>query len=205
MILQRTDNVGVDVPLNSLTEEKLQSSLRRFLEIEKFDFASNNQLSTKIFMKDIINVCYFYIFYLYYFILFYMFKYLIILGLCFCINNINYILQYMLYVVVLGGLEGFSLELHKVWLSTQENQIMEIIWLLVDTELNTIFEELYNISKFNYNSYNYYKNYINTCWNGIIKLKNCYLQNFAFRYGDKFRLRRTHFHEKFNTIHSDIF
>jgi fatty acid synthase len=45
-----TDGKGVDLILNSLSEEKLQASLRclanggRFLEIGKFDLANNSPL-----------------------------------------------------------------------------------------------------------------------------------------------------------------
>nr|KAF7431538.1 hypothetical protein H0235_004462 [Vespula pensylvanica] len=59
MILQGTNGAGVDIVLNSLAEDKFQTSLRcltnkgRFLEIGKFDLAANNQLSSKIFMKGI--------------------------------------------------------------------------------------------------------------------------------------------------------
>ncbi|XP_043664579.1 fatty acid synthase-like [Vespula pensylvanica] len=59
MILQQTDGAGVDIVLNSLAEDKLQASLRclahrgRFLEIGKFDFAANNQINIRIFMKGI--------------------------------------------------------------------------------------------------------------------------------------------------------
>nr|XP_050846953.1 fatty acid synthase-like [Vespula vulgaris] len=59
MILEGTNGAGVDIVLNSLSEDKLQASLRclahrgRFLEIGKFDFAINNELSTKIFLKGI--------------------------------------------------------------------------------------------------------------------------------------------------------
>ncbi|KAL2715950.1 fatty acid synthase-like [Vespula squamosa] len=59
MILQRTNGAGVDIVLNSLAEDKLQASLRclahkgRFLEIGKFDLNANNQLSYRIFMKNI--------------------------------------------------------------------------------------------------------------------------------------------------------
>ncbi|KAF7404754.1 hypothetical protein HZH66_003660 [Vespula vulgaris] len=59
IILQRTNGAGVDIVLNSLADDKLQVFLYylahkgRFLKIGKFDFVANNQLSTKIFMKDI--------------------------------------------------------------------------------------------------------------------------------------------------------
>ncbi|KAF7404648.1 hypothetical protein HZH66_003554 [Vespula vulgaris] len=59
MILQQTDGAGVDIVLNSLAEDKLQASLRclahrgRFLEIGKFDFAANNEINIRIFMKGI--------------------------------------------------------------------------------------------------------------------------------------------------------
>jgi NADPH:quinone reductase-like Zn-dependent oxidoreductase len=50
LIMLETDGRGVDLILNSLSEEKLQASLRclatggRFLEIGKFDLANNNPL-----------------------------------------------------------------------------------------------------------------------------------------------------------------
>nr|XP_050846967.1 fatty acid synthase-like [Vespula vulgaris] len=59
MILQGTNGAGVDIVLNSLAEDKFQTSLRclsnkgRFLEIGKFDLTANHQLSFKIFMKGI--------------------------------------------------------------------------------------------------------------------------------------------------------
>ncbi|KAL2729284.1 fatty acid synthase-like [Vespula maculifrons] len=59
MILQQTNGAGVDIVLNSLAEEKLLASLRclaykgRFVEIGKFDLASNNPLDTDIFTKEI--------------------------------------------------------------------------------------------------------------------------------------------------------
>uniref|UniRef100_A0A834UCQ7 oleoyl-[acyl-carrier-protein] hydrolase n=1 Tax=Vespula pensylvanica TaxID=30213 RepID=A0A834UCQ7_VESPE len=59
MVLEGTNGAGVDIVLNSLSEDKFQASLRclalrgRFLEIGKFDLTINNELSTKIFMKGI--------------------------------------------------------------------------------------------------------------------------------------------------------
>ncbi|KAL2748305.1 fatty acid synthase-like [Vespula maculifrons] len=53
IILQRTNGAGVNIVLNSLADDKLQVSLYysahkgRFLKIGKFDFATNNQISTK--------------------------------------------------------------------------------------------------------------------------------------------------------------
>jgi fatty acid synthase len=49
-IMKETDGRGVDIVLNSLSEDKLQASLRclatngRFLEIGKFDMSQNNSL-----------------------------------------------------------------------------------------------------------------------------------------------------------------
>jgi fatty acid synthase len=48
--MKETDGRGVDIVLNSLSEDKLQASLRclatngRFLEIGKFDMSQNNSL-----------------------------------------------------------------------------------------------------------------------------------------------------------------
>lgn len=57
MIMQFTNGKGVDVILNSLSEEKLQASVRclarggRFIEIGKFDLANNSSLNLEIFEK----------------------------------------------------------------------------------------------------------------------------------------------------------
>ncbi|KAF7409679.1 hypothetical protein HZH68_004060 [Vespula germanica] len=59
MIMQGTNGAGVDIVLNSLADDKFQTSLRcltnkgRFLEIGKFDLAANNHLNSKLFMKGI--------------------------------------------------------------------------------------------------------------------------------------------------------
>ncbi|XP_018393255.1 PREDICTED: fatty acid synthase-like [Cyphomyrmex costatus] len=59
MIMQQTEGRGVDIVLNSLAEEKLIASVRclaqngRFLEIGKFDLASNNPLGMSAFQKGI--------------------------------------------------------------------------------------------------------------------------------------------------------
>nr|XP_012234197.1 PREDICTED: LOW QUALITY PROTEIN: fatty acid synthase-like [Linepithema humile] len=59
MILSQTNGRGVDIVLNSLAEEKLQTSIRclakggRFLEIGKFDFMANNLLNLSMFSKGI--------------------------------------------------------------------------------------------------------------------------------------------------------
>ena len=59
MIMQQTKCRGVDIVLNSLTEEKLIASVRclaqngRFLEIGKFDIVSNNPLDMSVFQKGI--------------------------------------------------------------------------------------------------------------------------------------------------------
>lgn len=58
-ILRETDGRGVDVVLNSLSEEKLQASVRclaqhgRFLEIGKYDLSQNNPLGMAAFLKNI--------------------------------------------------------------------------------------------------------------------------------------------------------
>lgn len=59
MILRHTKGAGVDIILNSLSEEKLQASVRclaqggRFLEIGKFDLVANNPLGMMIFLKEV--------------------------------------------------------------------------------------------------------------------------------------------------------
>lgn len=59
MILQLTNGEGVNIILNSLSEEKLQASVRclgmggRFLEIGKFDLTANNPLGMMIFLKEV--------------------------------------------------------------------------------------------------------------------------------------------------------
>lgn len=59
MIFEKTNGRGVDLVLNSLAEEKLQASVRclarggKFLEIGKFDLASNNSLLVQLFEKEI--------------------------------------------------------------------------------------------------------------------------------------------------------
>ncbi|CAK9800538.1 Fatty acid synthase [Anthophora quadrimaculata] len=59
MVMKQTHGKGVDIVLNSLAEDKLQASVRclgyrgRFLEIGKFDLASNNKLGMEIFLKEI--------------------------------------------------------------------------------------------------------------------------------------------------------
>ncbi|XP_054155200.1 fatty acid synthase-like [Oppia nitens] len=58
-ILRQTAGRGVDVVLNSLSEEKLQASVRclaqhgRFLEIGKYDLSQNNPLGMSAFLKNI--------------------------------------------------------------------------------------------------------------------------------------------------------
>ncbi|PNF15230.1 hypothetical protein B7P43_G14038, partial [Cryptotermes secundus] len=53
-----TNGRGVDLVLNSLSDEKLQASLRclaiggRFLEIGKADLVNNKQLGMEIFLKE---------------------------------------------------------------------------------------------------------------------------------------------------------
>ena len=54
-----TNGNGVQVVLNSLTEEKLQASLRclarhgRFLEIGKYDLSNNTPLGMALFLKNV--------------------------------------------------------------------------------------------------------------------------------------------------------
>jgi len=58
-IMSITKGKGVDIVLNSLTEEKLQASFRcvaingRFVEIGKFDLQMNNKLGMFTFLKNI--------------------------------------------------------------------------------------------------------------------------------------------------------
>ncbi|XP_076761434.1 fatty acid synthase-like [Xylocopa sonorina] len=58
MVMNLTCGKGVDIVLNSLTEEKLQASARcigyrgRFLQIGKFDLAANNDLGLGMFLKE---------------------------------------------------------------------------------------------------------------------------------------------------------
>lgn len=58
-VLRQTNGVGVDVVLNSLSEDKLQASVRalgshgRFLEIGKYDLSQNNPLGMSAFLKNI--------------------------------------------------------------------------------------------------------------------------------------------------------
>ncbi|VVC31174.1 Hypothetical protein CINCED_3A017392, partial [Cinara cedri] len=59
MIMMETNGKGVDMVLNSLSDEKLLASVRclatggRFLEIGKFDLANNIMLGMESFLKDI--------------------------------------------------------------------------------------------------------------------------------------------------------
>lgn len=58
-VLRETNGHGVDIVLNSLSEEKLQASVRclaqhgRFLEIGKYDLSQNNPLGMAAFLKNI--------------------------------------------------------------------------------------------------------------------------------------------------------
>lgn len=58
-VLRQTGGKGVDVVLNSLSEDKLQASVRalgshgRFLEIGKYDLSQNNPLGMSAFLKNI--------------------------------------------------------------------------------------------------------------------------------------------------------
>jgi fatty acid synthase len=59
MVLQRTNGCGVDYVLNSLSEDKLQASLRclgkggKFLEIGKFDMANDTKIGMGHFLKEL--------------------------------------------------------------------------------------------------------------------------------------------------------
>ncbi|XP_077489974.1 fatty acid synthase-like [Amblyomma americanum] len=59
LVLRETDGRGVDVVLNSLSEDKLQASVRclavdgRFLEIGKFDLSKDSSLGMSVFLKGI--------------------------------------------------------------------------------------------------------------------------------------------------------
>lgn len=58
LIMKQTRGKGVDLILNSLSEEKLQASVRclgkngRFLEIGKYDLSNNNPLGMSVFLKN---------------------------------------------------------------------------------------------------------------------------------------------------------
>ncbi|XP_054742931.1 fatty acid synthase [Anastrepha obliqua] len=58
LIMSETQGKGVDLVLNSLSEEKLQASVRclgingRFLEIGKFDLSNNSPLGMSVFLKN---------------------------------------------------------------------------------------------------------------------------------------------------------
>ncbi|CAD6999349.1 unnamed protein product [Ceratitis capitata] len=58
LIMRETQGKGVDLVLNSLSEEKLQASVRclgingRFLEIGKFDLSNNSPLGMSVFLKN---------------------------------------------------------------------------------------------------------------------------------------------------------
>lgn len=58
-VLRQTNGIGVDIVLNSLSEDKLQASVRalashgRFLEIGKYDLSQNNPLGMSAFLKNI--------------------------------------------------------------------------------------------------------------------------------------------------------
>lgn len=59
MITKQTKGRGVDIVLNSLSEEKLQASVSClawggcFLEIGKFDLSANNPLGMQVFLREI--------------------------------------------------------------------------------------------------------------------------------------------------------
>jgi fatty acid synthase len=59
MVLRNTNGQGVDYVLNSLSEEKLQASIRclgkggKFLEIGKFDMMNNNKIGLGDFLKEL--------------------------------------------------------------------------------------------------------------------------------------------------------
>uniref|UniRef100_A0A0K8V335 Fatty acid synthase n=1 Tax=Bactrocera latifrons TaxID=174628 RepID=A0A0K8V335_BACLA len=58
LVMRETQGKGVDLVLNSLSEEKLQASVRclgingRFLEIGKFDLSNNSSLGMSVFLKN---------------------------------------------------------------------------------------------------------------------------------------------------------
>lgn len=58
MVMRETQGRGVDLVLNSLSDEKLQASVRclglngRFLEIGKFDLSNNSPLGMAVFLKN---------------------------------------------------------------------------------------------------------------------------------------------------------
>lgn len=58
LIMSETHGNGVELVLNSLSEEKLQASIRclalngRFLEIGKFDLSNNTPLGMSVFLKN---------------------------------------------------------------------------------------------------------------------------------------------------------
>lgn len=58
MVMRETQGRGVDLVLNSLSDEKLQASVRclglngRFLEIGKFDLSNNSPLGMSVFLKN---------------------------------------------------------------------------------------------------------------------------------------------------------
>ncbi|ALC38282.1 v-2-k05816, partial [Drosophila busckii] len=58
VVLSETNGEGVELVLNSLSEEKLQASIRclalngRFLEIGKFDLSNNSPLGMSVFLKN---------------------------------------------------------------------------------------------------------------------------------------------------------
>jgi fatty acid synthase len=62
LIMTETNGRGVDLVLNSLSEQKLQASLRclalggRFLEIGKFDLNKNNRLG-RLFFFNLFHFC----------------------------------------------------------------------------------------------------------------------------------------------------
>lgn len=59
MVMEETNNKGVDFVLNSLSEEKLLASIRclgkrgHFLEIGKFDMSNDNKMGLKQFLKEL--------------------------------------------------------------------------------------------------------------------------------------------------------
>lgn len=58
MIRRETNGKGVDLVINSLSDEKLQASVRclayrgRFLEIGKFDISNNTPIGMYFFLKE---------------------------------------------------------------------------------------------------------------------------------------------------------
>jgi fatty acid synthase len=74
LVMSETNGRGVDLVLNSLSEEKLKASVRclapggRFLEIGKFDIDNNSNLGRLYFVK-LFNFCWYNIIWFFFFYL----------------------------------------------------------------------------------------------------------------------------------------